>query len=468
MLAKHLTMKSTFLVLLYLLTTLSSYSQKGTYDMVEYTLPAVGSWTKTEKNSFITFTHINSQNNWCQIIIYKATASSGNIDADFNAEWNDLTAKDLSITAGPKRSVVKKSGQWNSVVADGKAVFDGLDMFIRHQVITGFNNRVSIIGKTNTAKFLNVITQVNNSVSLRKPSATTASQTKTPVTDPPAKATIATGSRKYHFESTTWDDGWVTSSEENWAAVNKGNIRVLIHYPNKQADAYHSVLKEGLQNAWNLLVAPRYSNVRNYELKPIQSFESIAFAEADATENATGKQVHIVLFKKHLSNGNGRYIEFVTPDKRAFELEFGAYHNDEFGWDKLSNMQNRNRFAVAATDLTGKWSGSDYASLSYYYVNSGGFAGATATSISNEFTFFNTGKYESDHAGASGVAGNQKFSRQVYKGDFTVNNWDLELKNRFEGATEKYSCYFEAVRGGRILMMTDRQGSILSLVRQNK
>ncbi|MET0465908.1 MAG: hypothetical protein ABW007_22295 [Chitinophagaceae bacterium] len=458
-------MTNTFFVLLYVLTTLPSYSQKGTYDMVDYTLPAVGSWTKAEQNSFVTFTHINGQHNWCQIIIYKATASAGNIDADFSAEWNDLTAKDLSIKAGPKRSPVKRNGQWNAVVADGKAVFDGLDMFIRHQVITGFNNRVSIIGKTNTAKFLNVIAQVNNSVSLRKPSATTVNQIRTPVNDPPVKAAIVTGSGKYQFETTNWDDQWITSAAENWAAVSKANIRVLVHYPNKEADAYHSVLKEGLQNAWNLLVAPRYNNIRNYELKPIQSFESIAFAEADATEKATGKNVHIVLFKKHYSKGNGRYIEFVTPDKRAFEEEFGAYHNDEFGWDKLSNMQNRNRFAVAAADLTGKWSASDYASLSYYYVNSGGFAGATATSISNEFTFFNTGKYESDHAGASGVVGNQKFSRQIYKGDFSVNNWEMELKNRFEGAAEKYSCYFEAVKGGRILMLIDRQGTVLSLVR---
>ncbi|MCG2616010.1 hypothetical protein LZZ85_17060 [Terrimonas sp. NA20] len=465
-------MKNTFLVLLYVLTTLSSYSQKGTYDMVDYTLPAVGSWTKDEKNSFVTFTHINAQNNWCQIIIYKATASAGTIDADFNAEWNDLTAKDLSITSGPKRSPVKKTGQWTSVIADGKAVFDGLDMFIRHQVVTGFGNRVSIIGKTNSSKFLSVIGQVNNSVRLRNPSAASTAAgvngNRSPVKEPLTNATGKEASVKFQFENTNWDDGWITTSSENWAAVTKGNIRALIHYPNKQADAYHSVLKQGLQNAWDLLVAPRYSNIRNYELKPVQSFESIAFAEADATEKLTGSQVHIVLFKKHFSNGNGRYIEFITTDKRAYEQEFGAYHNDEFGWDKVSNMQNRNRFAVAATDLAGKWSGSDYASLSYYYVNSGGFAGATATSISNEFTFFNTGKYESDHAGASGVVGNQKFARQVYKGDFTVNNWDMELKNRFEGASEKYSCYFEAVKGGRILIMIDRQGSVLSLVRQNK
>ncbi|MBO9658233.1 MAG: hypothetical protein J7527_05355 [Chitinophagaceae bacterium] len=465
-------MKNVLLVLLSVMSFLFSYSQKGSYDLVNYTLPAIGNWTKDQKSSFISFTYINNQNNWCQIIIYKATAASGNIDSDFNAEWDELTAKNLSITAGPKRSGVKKTGQWTSVVGEGKALFDGLEMFIRHQVLVGSGNRISVIGKTNSAKFLKTIEEVNNSITLRKsPAENTPANhnvSKVPVNKEPEKLVEKIAPVRYQFQNTNWDDGWITTAAEDWAVVTRANTRVLIHYPNKQADAYNSVLKDGLQNAWNILVAPRYSNIRNYELKPVQSFESIAFAEADATEKATGKQVHIVLFKKHYSNGNGRYLEFVTADKGAYEQEFGAYRNEEFGWDKVAAMQGRNRFAVAAADLVGKWASSDYASLSYYYVNGGGFAGATATSIANEFTFFDGGKYQSDHAGASGVVGSQKFSRQVYKGNFVVSDWQMELTNRFEGALEKYSCYFEAVRGGRILMMTDRQGTVLSLVRQNK
>ena len=247
--------------------------------------------------------------------------------------------------------------------------------------------------------------------------------------------------------------------------MKKGNIHVLVHYPNKNADTYNSVLKDGLQNAWNILVAPRYSDIRNFSLKPIQSFESIAFSEADGIENATGKSVHIVLFKKHYSNGNGRYLEFVAPDQNSFEQEFVAYHNDEFGWDKLSGMQYRNKFAVSPSGLNGKWLANDYASLSYYYVSSGGFAGATATSIAHEFTFFTNGKYQSDHAGASGVVGNQKFSRQVYKGNYTTNSWEMKLTNRFQGGTETYQCYFEAVKNGQILIMTDKHNTVYSLVK---
>jgi hypothetical protein len=97
--------------------------------------------------------------------------------------------------------------------------------------------------------------------------------------------------------------------------VTKGSIKVLIHYPNKSADAYNSVLKEEDYNAWNVLVAPRYSNMSNFEWKSIQSWQSISFMQGDATENATGKTVHIVLFKQHYSNGSGAYLEFVTNSR---------------------------------------------------------------------------------------------------------------------------------------------------------
>jgi hypothetical protein len=270
----------------------------------------------------------------------------------------------------------------------------------------------------------------------------------------------------YYFTITNFDDGWVSTVKEDWVEVTKGTLKVLLHYPNKKADAYNSVLKEEDYTAWNTLVAPRYSNMRNFEWKSIQSWQSISFMEADATETSSGKSVHIVLFKKHYSNGNGRYLEFVTADKAGYEHEFGAYHNTELDWDKTANMQYRNKFSVAANDLLGKWTTSDYASISYYYVNSGGLAGTTSTSTADEFTFTAGNNYQSQHSGASGMVGNMKFSNQVYKGKSTVTNWAITLTNRFEGATEKFDCYFEAVKGGRVLLMTDRLNTTHALVKK--
>jgi hypothetical protein len=293
----------------------------------------------------------------------------------------------------------------------------------------------------------------------QKPAGTVTQQTNTPSPAPAING-------NFKFTITNFDDGWTSTVKEDWVEVTKGNIKILLHYPNKKADAYNSVLKEEDYTAWNTLVAPRYSNMKNFEWKSIQSWQSISFIEADATENTSGKTVHIVLFKKHYSNGSGRYLEFVTDAKTTYENEFGAYHNNELDWDKTDNMQYRNKFSVAANDIIGTWSTTDYASVSYYYVNTGGLAGTTSTATADEFTFLTGDNYQSQHSGASGMVGNMKFSNQVYKGKSAVTNWNITLTNRFEGATEKYDAYFEAIKGGRVLLMTDRLKTTHALVKK--
>jgi hypothetical protein len=302
-----------------------------------------------------------------------------------------------------------------------------------------------------------------DSISLKQKSNTPAVAS---ATIPTVSNTVLSSSTSFTFTTTNWEDGWSSTVKQDWVEVTKGSNKILLHYPNKIADAYNSVLKESDYAAWNTLVAPRYSNALNFAWRTIQSWQSISFMEADAKENATGKTVHVVFFKKHYSNGSGRYLEFVSPTKPDYEKEFGAYHNDEFGWDKTANMQYRNKFSVATNDIIGKWSTTDYASISYYYVNSGGLAGTTATSTADEFTFLTGNNYQSQHSGASGMVGNMKFSNQVYKGKSTVTNWNIILTNRFEGATEKYDSYFEAVKGGRALILKDRLNTVFTLVKQ--
>ncbi len=204
---------------------------------------------------------------------------------------------------------------------------------------------------TNPASAQSVIQPVTKSIDQPVQQQPTIDETKK---DPAQKSTSAAYG-KFAFSSTNFDDGWISTVQEDWVQVVKGNVKVLIHYPNKNADAYNSVLMDGLKNAWNILVAPKYSSASNLEFKPINSWQSIEFAEADAVEKTTGKSVHLVLFKMNYSNGSGKYLEFITPDKKTYEQEFGAYHETSYGWEKVEAMANYNKFAIAATDLTGKW-----------------------------------------------------------------------------------------------------------------
>lgn len=463
-------MKIQSLIILFLILYYSSASQQQSFDIINFS-PIAG-WKKEINNNAIHFSKENkSDGSYCFVTVFKSAPATGTVNQNFDVTWKAL-AKDLVIIANePEIQPATSDDGWETV--SGHAAFEnqgkkGVIMLITS---SGYEKMVNILVLTNTGIYEQELSDFLNSISLTKPSETNDTATKE---NNSIHAGTHSGNSAFHFNSTNFDDGWVSEIKDNWVEVTKKGIRVLIHYPNQKTDIHHFNKLEGDNNAWNLLVAPRYSNLTNFYERGIQDYQSITFFTANATEKQSGKKVYVVFFKKHYDKGNGRYIEVIADNQDLFEKEFGNnyinrsswdYLEQIKSWDKLANMQWRNKFAIAPSDLMGKWSSSTYASLSYYYVNSGSFAGATATSIADEFTFLPGNKYESDHAGASGVVGNQKFSRQVYKGNSVISNWSITLTNRFQGATEKYDCYFEAIKGGRILLMTDRLGYTLSLVK---
>lgn len=449
-------MNSRIIALLFVISNIYANAQQR-FGHVAYKVP-LGWSVDTKRTDVAQLTIMDAEDGaYAMAGIYPAQQGVSSANENFKQAWEQITQQSVQVTVAPQMDPANQQNGWE--IISGSAPFQDRNRtgMVSQWVATQQARYIAIVIITNSSKYQASIDEFIESL-MYLPLAEVAPETK-----PALKSAIG---QNFTFHTTNFDDGWTATAETDFVRVTKGTSQVLVHYPNATADAYNSVLRDGLLTAWNILVAPRYTNIRNFELKPIQSFESISFAEADGVDKASGKSVHIVLFKKHFSNGNGRYLEFTAPDKQQYEQEFGAYHNDEFGWDKLVNMQNRNKFAVAAADLTGTWSASDYASLTYFYVNGGGYAGATATSIAHEFTFNANGTYQSDHAGGSGVVGNQKFSRQVYSGTCTTNHWTMTLTNRFKGETETYSCQFEAIKGGRILLLTDRLGTVYTLVKR--
>lgn len=260
----------------------------------------------------------------------------------------------------------------------------------------------------------------------------------------------------FAYTTTNFDDGWVATVKDDWVQVTKGEIIVLIHYPNKQADAYNSVLMDGLKNAWNILVAPKYSSGSNFEFKPVSNWEPIEFAEADMIEKSSGRMVHVVLFKKNYSSGMGKYLEFITPNKTIFEQVFGAYHEGPSGWERIENMASYNRFAVAVSDLSGKWT-SDFSGAIQYVNAYTGFDAGMDTHASNEnFQFGPGNSYQWDLGVASGPVGKIKFQSVKSGGNFSMaGNWQITFSD-IEGKARTYNTHFSCIKGLRILWLDDR------------
>ncbi len=429
-----------------------SIAQPRVFDVLRFTPPK--GWKQEAKKNMLIYSSINNKTKtWCQLLFITAKAGTGNIDTDLDSEWAELVVKSYNVKDSAIANETWQLDGWNVKNRRGGFVFEGRPVDVLLTTYSGYNRCASIVTLSNSNEYTATISNMLQTVRLLKP------DTVKPVTG----NTITTN--KFTFTTTNFDDGWASVENPDWVETTKDNIKVLIHYPNKATDGYNSVLKAGDMNAWNLLVAPHYVNIHNLEYGSIQSFQSVTFIRADATETNSGKAVHVVLFKLHDYQSTGRYLEFVTPTKAVYEAAFGAYHNTEFGWDRVVTMQYRNKFAVASADLVGRWSSTDFASLSYYYAATGGYAGSTATSLADEFTFVNGTDYASEHNGASGQVGAAKFSQQQYKGKYKASNWELQLTNRFNGKTAIFDCRFEAVKGGRILFLSEKKeggGSALS------
>ncbi len=451
---KNLIMK-TSIFLLFFLAAVSSFAQQQTFDIATYTAPKT--WKKQSAESAVQFSKEDAaKGTYCMITLYKSVPGTPGSKENFDFAWTSVVKEMVTVSTSPEMQPPATENGWE--VQSGYAPFesDGTKGVVVLVTSSAFKKMVNIIILTNTDVYEKDITAFLESVSLKKPLGETG-QTVKPTTTP-AKQLQAKSTAKadgFAFTTTNFDDGWTSTVQEDWVEVVKGNTKVLIHYPNRNADTYNSVLLDGLKNAWNVLVAPKYSSASNFEFKPITGWQSIEFAEADMMEKASGNKVHVVLFKINYSSGNGRYLEFITPDKKLFEQQFGVYHQESYGWEKMEKMATYNKFAVAASDLKGKWTTNFTGMTQYVNAYTGASAGAN-THASNENFIFGAGNtYKWDLAVASGFVGNIKFQSVKSSGKFSVpNNWQINFSD-IEGKPKTYNASFTCIKGARVLWLGD-------------
>lgn len=364
----------------------------------------------------------------------------------------DISSKTNGLTnAEPQLQPSETENGWET--QSGFATFDSEGTKNVVYLITSCDNvsMMSMIILTNSEIYQTEVTNFIESIILKKSNIVAEKLIKNIVK--PNKVVETSKNDGFAFTSTYFDDGWNSTVQEDWVEVKKENIKVLIHYPNKPIDDYSSDLMTGLKYAWDMLVAPKYSSATNMEFKPLSSWQSIEFAEAEMVEKATGKTVYVVFFKKRFNNGSGKYIEFIFPDKFSFENEFGLYIKDalEASWDKMANMTNYNKFAIATTDLKGKWTSNFSGMTQYVNAYTGANAGANTHASNENFEFSSANTYKWDLGVASGFVGNIKFQSVKSAGKFTVlNNWQVKFSD-IEGKPKTYNAQFSCIKGARIL-----------------
>jgi hypothetical protein len=268
----------------------------------------------------------------------------------------------------------------------------------------------------------------------------------------------APASSGFAFTTTNFDDGWTSTVQEDWVAVTKGNMKVLLHYP-KEGTVFPADPDVLTSTAWNILVAPRYSNLKKYKTSYIATYNRPYLGMGYAVENATGKNVFIVFFRQ----GHSGWTEFVAPDKDSFIQQY-KFDPEAIQWDSesdllipLANMTVYSKFAVAASDINGKWT-SDFTGIQQlYYVYTGNYAGMQINQSNEEFFFGQGYTYKWKLLVVNGMAGNAKANQVQSSGTFTVlNNWQVKF-SKIESGPKTFNAYWSCIKGARILNLLDAQ-----------
>ncbi len=273
-----------------------------------------------------------------------------------------------------------------------------------------------------------------------------------------------TGGFVYH--TTNFDDGWTSAIAVDKVIVTKGSLRVFIYQTVVNSDASGNL--DNRDWAWQHIISRDFT-IRNKQYRDNGRSSEVMIApyiEGQAIEKSSGRNVFIAMYVLSASNQINTTLA-IAPDEQTIRNAFPKA-DDKFDSD-LHAMREYNRFSVDARDLIGTWAGNSGAGMSSFDVYSGNLLGMSAAEVSDKFVFANNSAYTSKHTGGTGqVGGSQKF-QQEYKGNYTADKWSMTMSNRFEGKTDHYNCYFEVVKGGRILHLQNKQytGTWYHLVKTN-
>ena len=163
-------MKKIFLLSILCVFVGRSFAQKETFDIVTYTPPK--GWKKELTGEITSYSITNkTKNSWCQLGIVKSIDSKGNIEQDFDSEWQGLIVKTYKPTGTPQLDEVKDADGWKIKSGATTFSFNKGEATALLTTISGFDRCVSIIATTNSEDYLKDIESFLSSVALKKPEA---------------------------------------------------------------------------------------------------------------------------------------------------------------------------------------------------------------------------------------------------------------------------------------------------------
>ncbi len=429
-------MKKIFFLFLIASSCSGIQAQTKRYDILSFTIPA--KFKLKEQKQRLVY-EVKEGNSFCQLHIWPAQqGSSFDPQANFKTDWDYFAGNQYKI-GNPKEKQTEKQNGWDVVTGVGLAEVDRIKFIVSVSTFTQNDISWCAITQFNDEKYAAVIDTFLASIKadakkmVRKNNETNSNRVSNTVTQTASSSGIT-------IATTNFDDGWTSTITNDYVQVIKNGTEVRLYYADtKVIESYY----------WDAVVKLAYNTGELFIRKKEQySYGKEDIWEATVTNKQTGKAGYLGM-RLVFNNGGCRPIVVIAPDKKTYYSLFG---NDE----DFTKMFYYNKFAVAQKDLIGKWKSFDAASMSYYSIYSGDYAGMSTAATNDEFVFNNNGTYQSEHTGTITFNGKVSHGKSVYKGKFSVNNWDFNANNREANDPGEFFCQFEAIKGGCMLRLVNK------------
>lgn len=445
-------MKKIFLLCIFCLFAVITFGQKETFDVTSYKRP--NNWKKQHTENTIQFSKEDAAKGiYCLITLYRSVPGTENSKENFDLTWNSIVKEMVTVTNALEMQAPVTENGWE--MQSGTALFenDGDKGVVMLASATASQKMVNLIILTNTDVYEKEMSAFLESISLKK--ITNQEKNTKNIKQTNQVISNAANPDGFKFSTTNFDDGWTSVIKEDWVEVTKDNIKVFLHYP-QEGTVFPADPEPLTSAAWNILVAPRYNNLKNYRTAYITTYNRPYLGMGYANENSSGKNVFVLLFRQ-----GGNWIEFVTPDKNTFIQQF-KFDPETVKWDSdsdlmiaLLNMSSYNKFAVAASDFKGKWTSNFSGMQQMYNVYTGNYAGMNIHQSNITFDFKENNSYYWKLIAVNGMVGNMKYDHAESNGTFSIpNNWQIKC-SKIEKGPKLYHAFWSCIKGARILNLLE-------------
>jgi hypothetical protein len=140
------------IIMVFACTTLKSFAQKQTFDVISYTIPV--KWQKTQNEAGVQLTITDKKSgSYAIAVITKATASDATANENFTTDWTRLIKSTVQVNAAPTMQDPSAKNGWN-IVSGNADYTDGAKKGVATLLTaTGDGKMVSVVLMTNTEQY---------------------------------------------------------------------------------------------------------------------------------------------------------------------------------------------------------------------------------------------------------------------------------------------------------------------------